>query len=289
MSKKKAKKSDLSWFNINNYSFINTISISQLLNEINERRLMIINYHNSLKNNGFFVCDIFFYLTMIVNGEPQVYNYMMAQYNEDEKNSFWDDNHLQEPPIQLDNYLGSGIVNFTYGALLHLYNKALSADVFYIEEITGELACSEWDLCRDLNLDLNRSNTILSIDLFNYTDSEIIDSLSKLLPKWRKKLEIDEPDNFIVGIQTIKKIITYNILPILDIQLWALVYNKKISPALISNLVFDEDPKDSQAIKETILPFARNFCKERFINYCNYILRKHVIGDVFCQDLIDNL
>lgn len=55
------------------------------------------------------------------------------------------------------------------------------------------------------------------------TDEEIAESLKAALPQWRKYMEIDEnPLNSVrFGYGTIKKLINYRIIPMLDILVWA--------------------------------------------------------------------
>jgi hypothetical protein len=72
-------------------------------------------------------------------------------------------------------------------------------------------------------------------------------------------LSIPEPDVLPqrrMGIKTIRKLYQNRVLQILDALLWGVVNNKEISNPLLSHVIFPDDPKDSQVIKETIRPYA---------------------------------
>ena len=70
------------------------------------------------------------------------------------------------------------------------------------------------------------SRTVMfEIDLASGTDEEIAESLKTALPQWRKVKGIDENplESVRFGYGTIKKLISYRVIPMLDILVWAAV------------------------------------------------------------------
>jgi hypothetical protein len=70
------------------------------------------------------------------------------------------------------------------------------------------------------------SRTVMfEIDLASGTDEEIAESLKAALPQWRKikGIEPDPLESVRFGYGTIKKLISYRVIPMLDILVWAAV------------------------------------------------------------------
>ncbi len=70
---------------------------------------------------------------------------------------------------------------------------------------------------------LSRDTVMVEIDLANGTDEEIAESLKAALPQWRKVrgIEPDITDAIRFGYGTIKKIINYRLIPLIDILVWS--------------------------------------------------------------------
>ena len=128
------------------------------------------------------------------------------------------------------------------------------------------------------NLEECFTNMVLvSIDLEDATDEEIIASMTKVLPLWRKQLELPEQAHVarkIIGLKTIKKLMANRVLPILDLLIWERRNGKEVSNPMIGALVFNDDPKDTQAIKETIKPFALEAMSEQYTRLLRLYMNK---------------
>ncbi len=64
---------------------------------------------------------------------------------------------------------------------------------------------------------------LVSIDLDDATDDEIITSLTHLLPLWRKELKVPEREHVAqkrIGLKTLQKLISNRVIPIVDLLIW---------------------------------------------------------------------
>ncbi|MEN0583414.1 MULTISPECIES: DUF6387 family protein [unclassified Kosakonia] len=121
-------------------------------------------------------------------------------------------------------------------------------------------------------------SVLLSVNLDDATDEEIIASIKKLLPLWRKQLELPEHAHVAqkrIGLKTLQKLMSNRVIPILDLLIWEKRFEKEVTNPMIGALVFNDDPKDTQAIKETIKPFALEAMSEQYTR----LLRLHMNKD----------
>ena len=123
---------------------------------------------------------------------------------------------------------------------------------------------------------------MLEIDLSSGTDEEIAESLKAALPQWRKYMEIDEnPLNSVrFGYGTIKKLINYRIIPMLDILVWAEIKKVRISDDRLSRILYTDDDAESeirlpQQIKDTDRPLALKACTIDFIRQFHFFMNKN--------------
>ena len=122
---------------------------------------------------------------------------------------------------------------------------------------------------------LFRDTVMVEIDLANGTDEEIAESLKAALPQWRKvrDIEADTSDSIRFGYGTIKKIINYRLIPMIDILVWSTLHKVRISEDRLSRLLYTDDDDEEQtrlnhqirdtdrplAIKAASIPFIRQF------------------------------
>lgn len=118
---------------------------------------------------------------------------------------------------------------------------------------------------------------IIGCNIKTYSDEEILKSMEKFLPIWRKSLQIEEPKipKVNIGIQSLKKIVSYRALPIIDILLWCSINSYSISDTLLSFLVFKDELKDSYVIKDTIKPFAENLFTDEYLRLYKLFVEKN--------------
>ncbi|KHT02568.1 DUF6387 family protein [Pectobacterium brasiliense] len=138
------------------------------------------------------------------------------------------------------------------------------------------------------------TNTVMvEIDLSSGTDEEIAESLKAALPQWRKVrgIEPDITDAVRFGYGTIKKIINYRLIPMIDILVWSNLHKVRISEDRLSRLLYTDDDDEEQtrlnhqirdtdrplALKAASIPFIRQF--HLFINK-NSHLKNIRVSDV---------
>ncbi|EEZ8963460.1 MULTISPECIES: DUF6387 family protein [Enterobacteriaceae] len=140
---------------------------------------------------------------------------------------------------------------------------------------------------------LFRDTVMVEIDLANGTDEEIAESLKAALPQWRKVrgIEADTTDSIRFGYGTIKKIINYRLIPLIDILVWSNLHQVRVSEDRLSRLLYTDEDDEEQtrlnhqirdtdrplALKAASIPFIRQF--HLFINKNDH-LKKIRVSDV---------
>lgn len=112
------------------------------------------------------------------------------------------------------------------------------------------------------------------------TDDEVVEHVKRMLPQWRKEYGITEPEigSFRFGLSTIKKVITFRIIPMLDLMLWVKRHGTKISYEQMSRLLYPNDSEDIRGgsqIKDTDKPFAEKTLTREFERLFNIYLSKN--------------
>lgn len=110
-----------------------------------------------------------------------------------------------------------------------------------------------------------KGSIALSVDLASAKNEDILKDVAYLLQKLRTELNIPEPKKNINnkdGNETLKKILDYKIIPILDLAFYFETYPEnqtkplRASASLISKEIFN-DKFDEQQVKRTIKPFIQ--------------------------------
>lgn len=290
----KALKKEFSWFSMKNYEFIDELTIPQLIQELEWRDLLF----RYLREEGFDIenDEVYIKYERVFKGDPY-----LDQKNEDELeiNNMIKSIHEQnqydrgEDLPSLDSKLGVSPLHFaelSFYACVAIDQGIFKRDEEYLSIKTNAMLSSVTG-----NLDGYFDNRVLAeIDLDEATDEEILTSLKRLLPLWREKLSLPEKPHIAqkrVGIKTLQKLITNRVLPILDLLLWGERFGKEVTNPMLSILVFPDDPKDTQAIKESIKPFAFESMDERYTRLLRlYVnkdghLRSTKIRDLMRRDL----
>ncbi|KAA6101385.1 MULTISPECIES: DUF6387 family protein [Pantoea] len=126
------------------------------------------------------------------------------------------------------------------------------------------------------------TSILLEVDLANGTDEEITESIKAALPQWRRFKGIPEspPDPVRFGHGTIKKLINYRIIPMLDIIIWAAKNNLRMADDRLSRLLYTDDDDDNRIrhahhIKDTDRPLAMKAVKVDFLRQFNLYINKN--------------
>ncbi|MCF5851159.1 MULTISPECIES: DUF6387 family protein [Aeromonas] len=122
---------------------------------------------------------------------------------------------------------------------------------------------------------------LLSIDLENSSNDEILSSLKSLLSVWRKELEIGEVRKRplqVKGHTTLNKIIDYKLIELMDVLIVLKVANCHVCyERLQEYLYFDSRYKDwgADKIKRTVIPLSKKFTDELYLR----TLKNSLSGD----------
>ncbi|EIN1747143.1 hypothetical protein WDN15_000824 [Salmonella enterica] len=290
----RATKKDLSWFDLNNYNFINKLTLSEFIQELEWREFL---YRNVNEDSLIFDDEYEVKYQRIFSGDP---NLDVTNEEEKEISEFIKSVNAQGPSLRtmygelpkLSSSLGVSPITFTelsmygYSAIDQGFFKR-DEEYFYIKpeamlaSVTGNLKKCFTDM------------VLLSVNLDDATDEEILVSMRKLLPLWRKQLELPEHAHVApkkIGVKTLQKLITNRVLPILDLIIWEKRFDKMVTNPMIGVLVFNDDPKDTQSIKETIKPFALEVMTEEYTRLLRlYMNRDGEISSAKMSELMSRI
>lgn len=275
----KATKKDLSWFNLNNYAFLNNLTLEDLIEELELRRWL---FESLEQSNSVFEYEVEMKRERIFNGDPHIS--ILNQKEQEHENAI---RAINDQAPSLKNMYGElpklssgeGIRPITFSELAMYSFSAIDEAFFYRDEEYTSIKSNAMLASVTGNLDCFGNSVVLTnIYLDDATDDEILTDLKRLLPLWREQLSSPEQDHLSqkrIGLKTLQKLIINRVVPILDLLLWGMVSNKEITNPMLGLLVFSDDPKDTQAIKESIKPFAL----EAMSNKYTRLLRLYVNKD----------
>ena len=120
----------------------------------------------------------------------------------------------------------------------------------------------------------------LELNIRVLTDDEVIEHMKRMLPEWRRTHDLWKSPtvSFRFGLSTIKKVINWRIIPMLDLLLWAKRNNEKISYEQLSRLLYPNDAeviRGGAQIKDTDKPFAEKVLTDEFDRLFNLYLSKN--------------
>ncbi|CNI55928.1 DUF6387 family protein [Yersinia pekkanenii] len=274
----KATKKELSWFNMKNYAFLHNLTLIDLIKELEWRDYL---FRDLDDDSDIFENEYQIKYNRIFSGDPNI-----EILNQEELESAELVRYINGQAPSLRNIYGElprlssreGVSPVTFTELSMYSSAAIEQGFFKRDEENTYIKSNALLASVTGNIDDCLSNRLLtSIDLDDATDDEIITSMTHLLPLWRAQLSLPEKDHVAqkrIGVKTLQKLISNRVLPILDLLLWAKVSGKEITNPMISLLVFDDDPKDTQAIKESIKPFALEAMEDKYTRLLRLYLNK---------------
>ncbi|KLV09712.1 hypothetical protein C9I92_23245 [Photobacterium ganghwense] len=250
-----------SWFNIRNYDQLNSITIGEFLNELDYRLTLherIPQYcRGRFRENGW---------TQITRGNPIVSScptitraslpletnsvHVMKRIDLETLTMMKDANDARRPPLPSPAEFFNG--------------KVPSPDA--TREITQKEELERNRAEYQMPFNASRDSVLLSIDLENANDQQILKDIAYLLPQLREKLRCPEKssdDKKHDNLQTLKKIIEYKAIAFLDLDFYFLTHpNNQLAPlkpsaSLLSRILFDGE-KDEYQVKRTIRPYYAN-------------------------------
>lgn len=235
MKKIKSQK-DIPWFKIENYDYIHNLGESDILLELEIRRDILL---------GNTSIDEFFYsqqCEFIFNGDPQI------KLTDSERGIEFD--HVEEVPGVIPEFFSS--TGFYFQNMLNFGSAVKPTSIFEILENhrwllennfydgdeTSFVDSKKISLLSSISLLKPNGEISCSLDLQNYTDEEILQSIKNQLSGWRTNiLKIPEPNKRFIKDAEIKKIKDYKIIPIFDLMIWELHENLTISKRVIASCV----------------------------------------------------
>lgn len=146
----------------------------------------------------------------------------------------------------------------------HRYVDSISRNVMKYRGEFGDIVPSAPPMKPD-------GKVLVSIDLENSSNDEILSSIKSLLSVWRKELDISEVIKRplqVKGNTTLNKIIDYKLIELMDILIISRVLNQAICHnKLQEHLYSDIKYKDwgTDKIKRTIIPLSKKFTNEIYV------------------------
>lgn len=190
--------------------------------------------------------------------------------------------------VSKDESFTSGLacVPFMVGDLISYYN-ALRRHGYIIDNENGFVEVQGTYVGREItNVDyLGESfdgEVVIKLNLEEFSDEELITEFKEMIKTWRVESGIDEPDRAInrVGISTLKKIITYKVVPFIDLMIWEMAHKKKISNEMYARILFplsesDYDVISSTQIKDTVKPFIEKIISHDLLREMVFFIKKN--------------
>ncbi|ECZ8026405.1 hypothetical protein AIA23_01820 [Salmonella enterica subsp. enterica serovar Rubislaw] len=243
------------WFNLDNYEQIKSFTIKELHREIVFREVIFdsINFEWEDENQN---------LKSILDGNP----ILSRQGN------------YYDPYVKGQKH----VVQISFGDIEKLEKKLIMFDMDFFEkngDFKKELKNKPiTQTMRDFFLNKNSSKMYVSFDLGLSSDEEIISALQTMLPILRKEYEIEPVKTEKIGLAKIRKLVDYNIIPMMDLLIWAKFKKVKISNMVLSRVLypdFTSEIRGEDHIKDTDRPVAEKALNGEITRSLEYFLSKN--------------
>lgn len=244
-----------SWFSLENYEELKSLTIKELHTELAFREAIFdsVNFGWEDDNQN---------LRSILEGNPIL--------------SRQDNNH---------GHFGKGqrhVAQVSFGDIKKLENKLIMFSMDFFEEngdFKKELKKKPiTKTMRDFFLNQNSSKMYVSFDLGMSSDEEIITALQTMLPILRKEYEIEPVKTEKIGLAKIRKLVDYNIIPMMDLLIWAKFKKVKISNMVLSRVLypdFTSEIRGEDHIKDTDRPVAEKSLNGETTRSLEYFISKN--------------
>ena len=292
MKKNKLKSVIPSWFSLNSYSKLNDLSADALINQLSARKHVlnslpdtsagikhdwITHVINQIQNADILVDGIY-----ELDGSTAAYNIPFGAKYIDYRMSLPKNSlgYLIAPYLDPTNFKGVNSLTLRTIETLHEQSKA---EYFYPKEISENMHKKNFkDLRAEDGLDMNILNhrnglirlhgLLVSLDLENYRDEQIIENVRESLKIWREKLCIDEPSfKTFVKPKHISKLIEYEVIPYLDLMIYAKRKGISFSHGLLLDTLFldHETICDELKFRQTFLDFVKKILSTNYRYFQN--------------------
>lgn len=137
----------------------------------------------------------------------------------------------------------------------------------------------------------NLSSITVDIFLQEASTEDIIEHLKVLIPQWKKQLKMNDPAvrEYRFGKSTLRKIIEYRLIPMMDLIFWGADNNDtKIPLSLISSLLHEDSDKDRDEgmLKATDYPLAMALLTDESYlkSFEDYMMKNNYLRDMPIAD-----
>jgi len=263
------------WFNIETYWGFEELTLIRFYHELWARTIFFKSYRRDYENQAAME-----YFEKIFSGNPFLIEEERLGYMTQKDNLF-------QPPHFLLT---------TTDEIARLSILSMKRGMFYWDGDYGYVVNKEFEekpVSESMPDEFTRT-VMFEIDLASGTDEEIAESLKSALPQWRKFKGIEENplESVRFGYGTIKKLINYRIIPMLDILIWAKIKKVRISDDRLSRLLYTDEDEETemrlpQQIKDTDRPLALKASTIDFIRQLHFFMNKNShLKDVKVSDVI---
>ncbi|ENB7447451.1 DUF6387 family protein [Klebsiella aerogenes] len=251
------------WLTIDNYRKFEDLSLIQFYHEIWARNLFFKEYREEFESRA-----LMGYFSKIFSGNPFLIEEGQLGY-------MTPANKLFQPPhfflTTLDRLAETSIIAMQRGGFVWDGDDNYSINRDLREESLSDIMPDQFT-----------RTVMFEIDLASGTDEEIAESLKAALPQWRKikGIEPNPLESVRFGYGTIKKLISYRVIPMLDILVWATVKKIRVSDDRLSRLLYTDDDEESEMressqIKDTDRPLALKASTIDFIRQFHFFINKN--------------
>ncbi len=265
----KSKRDIPVWFKLSNYTFVDELTDEEILKEL-ELRYILDLYCPDDSDSGSDE-ELF---GAIIEGNP-----FLAPRDEELRKLEREDwleykKNNGESTGGFDNKYSNGggrSVRLLRTHDIELGYISMEAEGLYVSDgdftlIKNEVVMSEYNLlAKGFDLYQPIGSIFVTLDCECGTDNEILAELKELLPMWRLRLGISEPEVFHRRKGDLEKVKIYNLLPMFDLILWAKLSDKTVSDRILQDVVDPFGEKEPTFITKTIRPlFNKVFSGERY-------------------------
>lgn len=181
---------------------------------------------------------------------------------------------------------GLACIPFSMGDLISYY-KALARHGYIVDNKNGTVEVQSTHVGREItNVDyLGESfsgEIVIKFNLEEYSDEELVTEFREMIKEWRVESGINEPDRAVnrIGLSTLKKLITYKVIPFMGLLIWEMAYKKKISNEMYARILFplsdyDYDVMSGAQIKDTVKPFIEKIINNDLLREIIFFVKKN--------------
>ncbi|MDE8558848.1 DUF6387 family protein [Pantoea vagans] len=251
------------WLDIRKYIDFESVTLNHLYHELWARAIWYRNWPSEDEEREKLRCE-----ENIFKGNPFLFTANHLAYLKNSKN-------LYQPPhiflTTVPRLAQLSIISMLNGLFAWKGGEDYTLKAKYAESFVSEVGLEE----------KNRT-VLLEVDLMHGSDEDITEAIRTALPQWRRVLGVEAQVSEVVrfGYGTIKKIMNYRIIPMIDILKWAKEHDVRISDDRLSRLLYtDEDDEEetrlSNHIRDSDRPLASKAATINFIRQFNYFLNKN--------------